>query len=86
VQSPYPRAWVDAQLVAEYGAKLLERLQRPGDMACPVEGNHQEPPEVLVHGVPGGQHRQFPQYVAVPVQGQVSLDAAFEHAKSRLLE
>jgi hypothetical protein len=86
VQSPYPRAGVDAQLVAEYGAKLLERVQRPGDMACPVEGYHQKPPEVLVHGMLGGQHRQFPQDVAVPVQCKVGLDTAFEHAKSRFLE
>jgi hypothetical protein len=57
-----------------------------GDMARPVEGDHQQPAEVLVHGMPGGQHGQFPQYVDVPVQGEVGLDTAFERAKSRFLE
>jgi hypothetical protein len=86
VQPPYPGARVDAELVAEYGAKLLVRVQRPGDMTRPVQGDHQEAPEVLVHGMPRGQPRQLPQYVAMPVQRQVGLDTAFEYAEPGFLE
>ena len=86
LQLPQPPARVDAQLIGQRAARGLERLQRLGLPARPVQGQHQQPGQPLTEPVAAGQLLQLGDHGGVAAQVQVGGKAVFQRGNPQFLQ
>ena len=79
-------AGVDAQLVAQVAAGVLEGPQRLRLAPAAVEGDHQQAPQPLPQGVGGDQALQLLGALDVAAEVEVGLDAVLGGGQAQLLE
>ena len=72
------RAWLESEVLGHPGPSPLERGERVGLAAAPIERDHQQPRELLVGGVIGDQARQLGDHLGVPAEEQRGLAARFQ--------
>jgi hypothetical protein len=81
-----PAARVDAELVAQRSAHLVDRSQGFGLTARPVEGEREMAPQLLPQRMVGDELRQLPDDRRVPAEGEVGGEPVLDRGEASILE
>lgn len=83
LELPQVRSWLSSQLLHEKAPGPLERIECLALLAVAVQRQHQQSMQLLAQRVHGGEPAEFGDYLAVPAQMQLGIDASFDRQLAR---